>query len=247
MPKKKFAMIFSGFVFVLIGMILLPSVLFGMNDYSLVNGVKLENFDLSDNESSKIKSLSTEESLDLICREINDDGNIAVIDNSGAFDDTQKEMIFKNMCDELSHMQEMGAFPEFDTSDFSMVKFTVNTYIDISNADNYVKMSYIAAQNSNMSFQAIMDMQTGYIYQYSVYNAIDLKKLNIIALMEGFSSYLDISFDICVDGNEAVYDSEGDASYEYGITSSYIMFSSSGVEYNVVYTDDWVGFELMQK
>lgn len=245
MQKKKFAVIFSGFVFVLIGMIVLPSVLFGINDYSLINRVKIEDFDFSDDEFSEVKSLSTEESLDLICREINDDGNIAVIDNSGAFGDTQKEIIFKSMCDELSHMQEIGAFPKFDISGVSMLKFTVTTCIDISNTDNYVKTAYIAAQNSNISFQATMDMNTGYIYYYSVANADNPKELDIVELIKSFSNYLGISFDISANGNDVVYDAEYGAASTYG--GSYIMFSNSGVEYNVVYTDDSIIFELMPK
>lgn len=227
MPKKKFAMIFIMFVAVLVCMIFLPSVLFEISDYALSRQIKTEEFDFIHKKSDK-KTLSTEERIRLILHED------AVIDNSSAFDETQQQKIFKRMCKELKYIQNLGACPEFDVSDFDMVTFYIYAYTDMLDPERYVKVVYIAAKDGDSIFQAAMDLETEKIYYYSIYEIDTFNKLDVLSVIDAFAIYLGMSCDI-IDYN--VYKTSGE----------YTVSLDSGIEYIVFYNNNDINFGLMQK
>lgn len=231
MPKKKFAMIFIMFVAVLVCMIFLPSVLFEISDYTLSRQIKTEEFDFIHKKSDK-KILSTEERLRLILHEDND--NIAIIDNSSAFDETQQQKIFKRMCKELKYIQDLGACPEFDVSDFDMVTFYIYAYTDMLDPERYVKAVYIAAKDGDSIFQVMMDLETEKIYYYSIYEIDSFNKLDVLSVIDTFAIYLGLSCDII---DYKVYKTSGE----------YTVSLGSGIEYIVFYNNNNINFTLMQK
>lgn len=227
MSKKKFGLIFSGFVALLICMILLPSFLFKLSDYALINRVKIEELDLSQSQNSDLKTLSTEERLELMSNKN------AFVENDGAFDETQKKQLFNDACEELSKLQDLGACPKFDMSNFKMVKFSATAYIDLFNAENYVKTIYIAAQNNNDNFNVIMDLETGKIYHYAINGYNKLSEDDVMGIMKCFADYLGMDFDISANKNP------------YDVADAYTMQSSSGIGYHIIYAPDFISFELM--
>ncbi|WP_313530380.1 hypothetical protein [Anaerotignum sp.] len=174
-------------IILLISALFFPSFLFKQYDKKLIGKVYTENF--TGISSTQTSNLDTQSRLELICR-YGEFENV-ILTNKNEDKPSMENIDLSITLQEIEKMQSMGAFPDIELNEDNLIltNTTTQTYSDLSTQGKYVKTSYLAISNEDITIYILKDKETNIIYQYEISSSASLGDYSVALLAKNLSDY----------------------------------------------------------